>query len=44
MTEPLQFGVILITVPNVIVIATMIVVFAIGLWVKLPGHKQGQQG
>lgn len=39
MSQYVQFGAFLITVPNLIVIITMIVVFAIGLAVKLPGHK-----
>ena len=44
MSQPLEFGIFLITVPNLIVIITMIVVFAIGLLVKLPGHTQDKQG
>ncbi len=40
MSQYVQFGIFLITVPNLIVIVTMIVVFAIGLLVKLPGHAQ----
>lgn len=43
MPQPLEFGIFLITVPNLIVIITMIVVFAIGLLVKLPGHTQDKQ-
>lgn len=39
MSQYVQVGAFLITVPNLIVIITMIVVFAIGLLVKLPGHK-----
>lgn len=38
MTQYVQFGAILITVPNLIVIVTMIIVFALGLWAKLPSH------
>lgn len=38
MTQYVQFGIFLITVPNLIIIGAMIVVFAIGLLVKLPGH------
>ena len=38
-SEYVQFGAILITVPNLIVIITMIVVFAVGLWLKLPSHS-----
>lgn len=37
-SQYVQFGAILITVPNLIVIGTMIVVFALGLWLKLPSH------
>lgn len=40
MSQYVQFGIFLITVTNLIVIATMIVVFAVGLWLKLPGHEQ----
>jgi hypothetical protein len=39
MSQYVQVGAFLITVPNLIVIITMIVVFAIGLLVKLPSHK-----
>jgi hypothetical protein len=39
MSQYVQFGAILITVPNLIVIVTMIIVFAIGLWAKLPSHS-----
>lgn len=42
MPQYVQFGIILITTPNLIVIATMVVVFAVGLVVKLPGHDQNQ--
>ena len=42
MTQYVQWGIILITVPNLIVIAVMIVVFVIGLLLKLPGHKPDQ--
>lgn len=38
-SQYVQFGAILITVPNLIVIVTMIVVFALGLWLKLPSHR-----
>lgn len=38
MTQYVQFGIFLITVPNLIIIGAMIVVFVIGLLVKLPGH------
>lgn len=44
MSEYVQFGIFLITVPNLIVIAVMIVVFIIGLVVKLPSHTGEQQG
>ena len=40
MSQYVQFGIFLITVTNLIVIAAMIVVFAAGLWLKLPGHEQ----
>lgn len=40
MSQPIQFGIFLITVPNLIVIASMLIVFAIGLLVRLPAHKQ----
>lgn len=39
MTQYVEFGWISITVPNLIVIITMLVVFAAGLIIKLPGHK-----
>lgn len=39
MSQYVQIGAILITVPNLIVIITMIIVFAIGLWLKIPGHS-----
>lgn len=39
MSQYVQFGAILITVPNLIVIVTMIVVFALGLALKLPSHR-----
>lgn len=38
-SQYVQIGAILITVPNLIVIITMIIVFAIGLWLKIPGHS-----
>jgi hypothetical protein len=40
MTQYVELGWVSITVANLIVIATMLVVFAAGLLVKLPGHKQ----
>ncbi|HEX9035725.1 MAG TPA: hypothetical protein VF808_01915 [Ktedonobacterales bacterium] len=40
MTQYVEFGWVSITVPNLIVIGTMLVVFAAGLWLKLPGHKR----
>lgn len=40
MTQYVEIGWVSITVPNLIVIATMLVVFTAGLLVKLPGHKQ----
>lgn len=39
MSEYVQFGILLITTPNLIVIITMLVVFAVGLLVRLPDHK-----
>jgi type IV secretory pathway TrbL component len=39
MSHYVQFGIILITLPNLIAIVTMIIVFVIGLLVKLPDHK-----
>ncbi len=39
-SQYVQFGAFLITVPNLIVIVTMIIVFAIGLLVKLPDRSQ----
>ncbi len=44
MSQYVQFGVFLITVPNLIVIAVMIIVFIIGLVVKLPRHTEVRQG
>ncbi len=40
MSQYAQVGIFLITVPNLIVIGTMFVVFAIGLAVKLPAHDR----
>ena len=40
----LQWGWLLITVPNLIVIGLMIVVFLIAAIVRLPGHKQNEGG
>lgn len=40
MTQYVEFGAFLITVPNLIIIITMFIVFALGLWLKLPGHAQ----
>ncbi len=39
-SQYVQFGAFLITVPNLIVIVTMIVVFAVGLLVKLPDRSR----
>jgi hypothetical protein len=39
-TQYLDIGWVSITIPNLIVIGTMLMVFAVGLVVKLPGHKQ----
>jgi hypothetical protein len=39
-SQYVQFGAFLITVPNLIVICAMIVVFVAGLILRLPGHKQ----
>lgn len=38
-TPYLQWGLILITIPNLIVIGLMILVFLIAAIVRLPGHK-----
>jgi hypothetical protein len=43
MTEYVQFGAFLITVPNLIVVIVMLIVFALGLWLRLPGHQQEQE-
>ena len=40
MSQYVQFGIFLITVPNLIVICTMIIVFVNGLLVKLPSHTE----
>lgn len=40
MSQYVQFGAFLITVPNLIVIVVMLIVFAAGLWLRLPSHKQ----
>ena len=40
MTQYVEFGWISITIPNVIVVITMLIVFAAGLFLKLPAHKQ----
>lgn len=39
MSQYVQFGIFLITVPNLIIIGAMIIVFVIGLLVKLPSHS-----
>lgn len=39
-SQYVQFGAFLITVPNLIVIITMIIVFAVGLLVKLPDRSR----
>ncbi len=39
MSQYVQFGAFFITVPNLIVIVAMLIVFAAGLLVKLPGHR-----
>ncbi|HEV7129290.1 MAG TPA: hypothetical protein VGN32_17790 [Ktedonobacterales bacterium] len=43
MTQYFQLGIVLITIPNLIVIAVMLVVFAAGLLLKLPVHPQEPQ-
>ncbi|MDE3228439.1 MAG: hypothetical protein KGO05_01050 [Chloroflexota bacterium] len=43
MTQYVQFGAFLITIPNLIVIIVMLVVFAVGLWLRLPSHQQDQE-
>lgn len=40
MTQYVEFGAFLITVPNLITIIAMLIVFALGLWLRLPGHTQ----
>ena len=40
MTQYVEFGWVSMTIPNIIVIITMLVVFAAGLIIKLPGHKR----
>ncbi len=42
MTQYLQIGIFLITVPNLITIVVMFVLFGLGLWIKLPGHSPEQ--
>lgn len=39
MSQYVQIGAFFITVPNLIVIGVMIVVFVAGLILRLPGHK-----
>jgi hypothetical protein len=39
-SQYVQLGAFFITVPNLIVICAMIVVFVAGLILRLPGHKQ----
>jgi hypothetical protein len=39
MTQYVQIGIFLITVPNLITIVGMFVLFALGLWIKLPSHS-----
>jgi hypothetical protein len=36
----LQWGIVLITIPNLIVVGLMIVIFALGVAFALPEHKQ----
>lgn len=38
-----QWGWILITVPNLVVIGLMVLVFLIAVLVKMPGHRDGEQ-
>ncbi len=40
MSQYVQFGAFLITVPNLIVIVVMFIVFAVGLLLRLPSHKR----
>ncbi len=42
MTQYIEIGIFLITVPNLITIVVMFVLFALGLWIKLPGHSAEQ--
>jgi len=39
-SQYVQVGALFTTVPNLIVIACMLVVFGIGLWAKLPSDEQ----
>lgn len=40
MTQYVEVGWISITIPNLIIIIVMLFVFAAGLFLKLPAHKQ----
>ncbi len=40
MTQYVELGAFLITVPNLIIIIAMFIVFALGLWLRLPSHTQ----
>jgi len=44
MPEYVQFWIVLITVPNLIVIGLMILVFALALVVPLPRHLESEAG
>ena len=43
MTQYVHFGAFFITIPNLIVIIVMLIVFALGLWLRLPSHQQDQE-
>ncbi len=40
MPDNVPIGALFLTIPNLIVIACMLVVFGIGLWAKLPSDEQ----
>jgi hypothetical protein len=40
MSQTIQYGVFLITVPNLIVIVLMIIVFGVSLFLSLPQHRE----
>ncbi len=40
MSQYIQYGIFLITVPNLIVIALMLIVFGVSLFLSLPQHRE----